>query len=199
MLQFTLDLGDIKDEAEMERGLRVDPGWYLATCTDAYETKNSSFGLEFTLKNGQKITDFLNDPALAESDAAMRVARQHMIVAAKRLGLIGAGNMGQQVTLDWTDAIGREVVLHVKANNYKDKNTGLQVEGNPKIDFAGIYPLNHPKIPEDVRKQLGLGSPEVGPSAVPATVRTNGNGATTSTPVSSAPAANVGGFDVSDI
>lgn len=158
MAKFTVDLTDETPET-IDRGRSVEAGWYKCVLDDVYDdSKNGDTVCEWKVMEGKyrdaKIFDRLRDPALATEGKHAEMSLRRIKVVASRLGLIKTDAYGQQADIDFMDAIGQEAVLQVKHRKYKDKDGNEQeIDG---VDFAGVYPLDHEKIPADVRKALGL-------------------------------------------
>jgi hypothetical protein len=70
-------------------------------------------------------------------------AKRRLKILAHRLGLINDGDFGRQVMPEWQRAVGRELVVEVKNENFTDKKGQARVSS--KWDFAGFW------VPEDPR------------------------------------------------
>src|SRR5262249_59305060 len=122
------------------------------------DTKSGATVFEYKVLEGKyrgaKIFDRINDPTLATKDNAADMILRRVKLLGSRLGLLKADACGHQKELDFEDAIGQKVVVHVERRKYQD------AQGNDKeitsVKFDGIYPLDHEKIPEVVRKELQL-------------------------------------------
>jgi hypothetical protein len=163
MAKFTVDLSEDTPDT-LDRGRDVEPGWYKCALEDVFDdTKSGATVFEHRILEGKyknaRIFDRINDPALATKDNAADVIMRRVKLLAVRLGLLKADACGQQKELDFVDAIGSTVVVHVEHRKYQD------AQGNNKeitsVKFDGVYPLDHEKIPEAVRKALGLPAAKV--------------------------------------
>jgi hypothetical protein len=153
------------------------------------------------------IFDRVGDPDAADSENAAEFIRRRIKLLAKRLGLLSDERIrgGGQVTLNWYDAIGKEVVLHVTRRSYdeKDRATG-QKTGNRRetvgVAFDGVYPIGYPldrlprDCPTDMRQLISGGGPA---PAAPAARRPAA--ATAATPTPASPQAQADALDLSDL
>lgn len=160
-LEWDLDL-EGWDEEDLEKGgMLKQPGWYQAVVTDISEDSKTAGVVVFTFEvthgphKGSKVFDRLWPPDLAEDADKAEKSRRRAGLYASRLGLL-EGRAGEARKIDWEEALDREVVLQVEVNRYKDKETDQWVTNGVKLDYAGVYPPDHPKIPDDIRKALGL-------------------------------------------
>jgi hypothetical protein len=173
-LDFNLDLGNDTEE-RIEAGDRPGAGWYIAELEDVWEDEQNQGVVQFKYKilssvagqwDGRALFDRINDPEMAESEDAAKNARRRIKLLAKRLGLIGQDEYGKSdVQKSWLDARGTRVLLEVRKRSWKDKATGEPWEMTG-IDFAGVYPLDHPldklkSFPAELRGVLqgGAGAP----------------------------------------
>jgi hypothetical protein len=221
-LEFTLDLTGETPET-IEAGSQVPPGWYHNRVEDVYEDEKNPGGTVFKYKtlggNGgawdaRYIFDRLGSPAAADSENGAEFLRRRTKLLAKRLGLLDDAciRAGGQVELDWHDAIGREVVLHIAKRSYdeRDKTTG-QRTGNRRetvgVAFDGVYPVGgYPAdklprdCPTDMRQLISGGGPApAAPSTPAAPAARAAAAATPGTPAPAAPRAQADGFDFSDL
>ena len=166
-MKFNLDLTDRKadDFDRLDANRRPEAGWYKCVLDDASEnSQTGQFTFEWKVLAaaapanavyvGAVIFDNVGNPETADSDKAAEMTLRRVGLLGKRLGLIKPENMGQHFDLDFADAINTEAVVHVEHRSYKDRD-GSQREID-SVKFDGVYPLNHPKIPADVRAALGL-------------------------------------------
>jgi len=199
------------DEKDLENRGRMPSGYYKAECTDCYPDQKDGKGVKVVYKitagvfEGREITDTVYDPENSEDDDKRKSALQRMLIIFKRLGC--RNDSSNKVNL--RAAIGKQVVLHmskkreaycracdyVKPKGDKSRKcptcggdfTWAEVEESYcNIEFDGVYPFDHPKIPANVRESLKLGPPRSDDgehsAAVPAALATpqkprNGNGA----------------------
>jgi hypothetical protein len=94
-------------------------------------------------------------------------AKKRLKILAKRLGLVGDADIGVKTgTFDFQHAVGRELVVEVKHEQYTTKKGGQGTTS--KWTFAGYWPPEDPRAagcpldPEaaaQVRREIGLGSP----------------------------------------
>jgi hypothetical protein len=159
MGKFTIDLAGDKVE-NLDRGRNADPGWYRAVLEDAYDdAKSGRTVLEWSVMapgtwKGQKLFDRVSDPSTASSDSAAAITLRRIKLLGKRLGLIRPEHENHQIDLDFLDAIGGEFVVEYVHRRYQDEGGNWQTSA--EVAFDGVYPLDHPKIPENVRKALEL-------------------------------------------
>src|SRR5262249_21894760 len=184
MAKFTVDLTEDTPDT-LDRGRDVEPGWYKCDLDDVYDdSKSGATIFEYKVLEGKykgaKIFDRINDPSLATKDNAADMIMRRVKLLGSRLGLLKAHACGHQQGLDFVDAIGQTVVVYVEHRKYQDH------QGNDKeinsVKFDGIYPLDHEKIPEAVRKELQLpparkkeGKDGVAAAAVTTANATSGN------------------------
>lgn len=160
MAKFTVDLTEDTPDS-LDRPSNVEPGWYLCDLDDVVDDPKSGATV-FHWKvlspakwKGAVIFDRINDPSLSDKDNAAEMINRRAKLLGTRLGLINPQkDAGGQKELDFMDAIGKQSVIHVELRKYKDK------EGNDKeitsVKFDGVYPPDHEKIPDVVRKGLEL-------------------------------------------
>lgn len=157
-LEMALDFERTAEEVEAGGGVN-QPGWYKATVETVEASGRFEGALLFRFLvtsgtyKGAKLTETLYDPSFAEDVDKADKMKQRLHLFASRLGLWD-GQAGRQ-TVRWPDAVGREVVLEVTGQSWKDATTGEQ-RSKVGISYGGIYPPDHPKIPETQRKALSL-------------------------------------------
>jgi hypothetical protein len=158
MAKFSVDLTQDTPDT-LDRGRDVEPGWYRCDLNDVYDdAKSGATVFEYKVLEGKykgaKIFDRISDPALATNDNAAGMIMRRVKLLGSRLGLLGADACGQQKELDFVDAIGQTVVVHVERRKYQDQ------QGHDKeitsVKFDGVYALDHERLPEAVRKELLL-------------------------------------------
>jgi hypothetical protein len=157
--QAELDLSEQQSMEQVENMDRVPVGWYRAQCVDHYEDAKAEDGgqyvLEFDIQGGlyagKKLFYRFKDPAIVDDEKGKKTARSRVSMLAARFGLITQDQLGKPgVPIDFDKSIGREVVLQV--TEQKTQNGGTFIG----LAYAGIYPLDHEKIPDNVRKDLNL-------------------------------------------
>lgn len=132
-------------------------GHYLCVLKDT-RTDNDSGAevLEFEVQAGPfigcKINKFLNDPALQPDDKKAESATKIYKAWAKRMGAITEAEALAGGQPDFIRLIGNRYVLDTELGQVNPK--GKQYV-NPK--YLGVYPIDHPKIPLQVRADLKLG------------------------------------------
>lgn len=159
-MAFKLNLSGAKSVEDLDRESHVEPGWYRAKVEDA--TQNDKTGAEVIVCqvmggrfDGCKADIQLQDPEQVTDVKKAERAISRIQVIATRLGLVSKEMLGNDdVDINFNDAIGKEVVIECEAREYtKDNGTKSSFTG---IAYTGIYPLDHEKIPDQVRKDLGL-------------------------------------------
>jgi hypothetical protein len=189
-LNLELDLTETKTREQAEAGDQVPVGWYLADLDDCNEdsSNNGQFVFEFVarggLYDGKKLFYRFMDPREIEDEKKKRTATNRVQMLASRLGLIREDQFGQPgVTIDFDKAIGRRVVVHVKEQVFDQRDESGNKTGDKRhftgIDYSGVYPVDHPKIPKEVRESLKLG-----PARAEDKATTAGNGSSNGTPPS---------------
>ncbi len=184
-----LDLTD--DTADsLESGGQIRPGWHHAKVEDAYDDPKNQGTLVLLFRVlGGKCSGAAHYERLWGADNAKdaksaTTAKNRRKLFLKRLGVIGDGDAGKQVSVDWADAIGRECLIKIK------RDTKKQDDGETKeyinLDFAGIYRLNHPEVPAEAWKESGLQPPA---SSSPGTQQAAPQAPATLTPEQAAAAA----------
>lgn len=170
------------DEQGLESRGKMPSGYYRAECTDCFPDDKDHTGVKVVYKitagpfASREITDTVWDPNNSDSDEKRKSALQRMLLVFKRLGCRDENS--NKVNL--RAAVGRQVVLHL----VKQKEAWCQtcettkVKGDKSrkcptcggaykwvdiedsfcnVEFDGVYPFDHPKIPAEVREALQLG------------------------------------------
>lgn len=189
------------DADKVERGDSLAAGWYKVQVCDVYSDRKNQDAIVFEMQviegpdTGTKLFDRLNNPDSAETDNGRRFAAQRKRLFAKRLGLVA--EFGAPRPVNWLDAIGREIFVQVKERTYKDRNGEEKTVTG--VDYAGVYPLDHDKVPEEVRNNYQTPDGMSGPAAsTPPKPRPAGsNGAANSKPAATKPARQKGLDDIS--
>jgi len=152
-----LDLSDYTAES-IEKPDGVPPGWYAAMVSDvSKDEKTGALLVKFEVVHGEHkgefITERLWDPKRSDDQKKADTSRKRQVLWAKRLGLVRDEDFGKPgVRIDWSAATGRFYGIEVKERKYKDKDDNEKIARN--IDYAGVYPANHEKVPEELRKEL---------------------------------------------
>ncbi len=140
-------------------GLLTTPGWYVAQVEDVAPSEHIEGALVFKFKvakgphKGSVISETLFDPDQAEDTEKAERMKNRVQAFASRLAL-WSGETGRS-TVRWLDAIGKTVVIEVTSQTWKDKLSG-EAKSKVGMSFLGIFPPDHPKIPDQHRKALGL-------------------------------------------
>lgn len=154
-LEIDLDLTGT-DEQEVEASGTLDPGWYAVMVDDVHEDQKNPGTVLFRFKvtegprAGGKIGDRLFHPDNAPDLDKAKTAKTRMALFAKRLGLIGSDAFGTQVSLNWSDAVGREAVIKVEKRSYTDKD-GVRQE-TVSVAFAGLFHPSDDRVPAELRR-----------------------------------------------
>lgn len=144
----------------IDNGFRMPVGFYKAKLAEFKESQQDGSG-EFTFQVtagpfvGQKSDTKLYNPKFADTPEKTANAAKRAKVWAARLGLITEADLGKPVALDFKKAVGKDCVIKLILDSYKDNKTGAMRE-IVKIDYMGVYDLAHPDIPDDFRKEYGL-------------------------------------------
>jgi hypothetical protein len=178
-----IDLSDITPE-QAEASLRLPADWYRAVVHDVLEdAKNQgTLIIEYEVTHGpfrgSKITDRVWSPDGAKTPEAAKKTLTRQIMVAKRLGLISEADFGKSgVTIDWPDAVGREVVIHTRIREYMDTKGGKQE--SCELTFDGVYQPTDERIPAKFRPGSAAATataetPEKTAGAKPASARRAG-------------------------
>lgn len=146
----------------IDTGGRLAEGWYLATLAETSDNQqNGSKELTFAVKggpySGMKAKKDLWNPQFSDTPDKAKQAMQHAKAWAYRLGLLTEEQFKAPKTyaINWDGAVGKVYVIEVKTRKYTKKD-GTQGEVT-EVGYLGCYPLDHPDIPEDTRKELAIG------------------------------------------
>lgn len=152
-----LDLSDYTSES-IEKPEGVPPGWYAAMVSDvSVDEGTGALLMKFEVvegdHKGEFITEKLWNPKRATDQSKAEKSQKRRVLWAKRLGLVRDEDFGKPgVRIDWQAATGRFYAIEVKARNYKDKDDNSKTAWN--VDYAGVYPIGHEKIPAPVATAL---------------------------------------------
>lgn len=161
----------------IESGGKLKAGWYLAELSKEGDTDKGHKELKFTIATGPyagKTAELtLWNPQFSDTPEKARNSANLAKSVAYRLGLITKEQIKAEgnVSLEWEKALGKRYVIDVRIRHWKsDKGEGDE----PEIAKypPGVYPLDHPAIPADVRTALQIGPAralEPGEKAGPAT------------------------------
>jgi hypothetical protein len=165
---WTLDMTDQTRET-VEREAKLEEDWYVCVLDDTHEdAKSGQQVFQFVVKKGLKTKakyaderhfERLSAPHLVE-EKTEKFHRKKANCWASRLGLLKDDSFGRQVDIEWLDAIGNEYLLKIEHRKYPEKD---RVTGQPTGAMAvqvscgfAVFPLDHDKIPDEVRKGLEL-------------------------------------------
>lgn len=181
-MELEFDLDEPLDERKTEAGGKMPPGWYLAKVFDIFpDSANDCTKLEYEITAGpyagKKVSDTLWDPNSSEDEDGRNKAIQRLKMVAMRIGAIADG----ETKVRFPKAVGNPVILQLvreqkrkcescdipppkrvrKCPSCSGKISYVDVPDgfvNPKYD--GVYPLDHDKVPDEVRQQLGVTVPK---------------------------------------
>lgn len=158
------------DYDTVEQGDYLPDGWYRCRVEDVSEdTKFGTGNYKFTFRvthgklKGHKQVETLYHPDNAEDVEKSKHSAKRCGIFAKRLGLWKPGDVRPQI--DWTRAIGMDVIIQVAGRKYTDSKGNAKESHN--VTFAGIYgDLTHEGIPAEMRvvPPAGSQSPPAGPT-----------------------------------
>lgn len=180
--EFEIPVDGEIDERALENRGKLPTGYYRAECADCYPDQKDNSGVKVLYKitagpfTGRELTDTVWDPEQSETEEKRKSATQRMLLVFKRLGCREEKTNKVNLRL----AIGKQVVLHLKkpqeaycqtCDVFKPKGDRAKKcptcggaykwleneDGFANVDFDGVYPLDHPLIPADVREKLQLG------------------------------------------
>ena len=151
---------NFKDDTpeKLEQGLLVPIGYYHAFVEDVAEGEGGNTKITFQISKGpwveKKISETLWNPDGSNNEKAAKVNETKIKLWGHRLGLVPDTQCGQDadVELDFINAIGKEVIIHVVHNPSQNDKTKIYAN----IDFGGVFPLASDKIPMEDRAALSL-------------------------------------------
>jgi hypothetical protein len=165
---WQLDMTDQTAET-VEREGKLEADWYLCVLDDTHEDKNGQQVFELVVKKGlvtkaryadERHFERLNNPEYGKDEQAQRFLKKKANCWASRLGLLKQNAFGRVVNVEWEDCIGNAYVLKITHRQYadKDKLTGQPTGAMQTAVECGfnLFPPDHEKIPEEVRKGLEL-------------------------------------------
>lgn len=161
--QRTVNLAEDQSVESMDSGGKLSTGWYRTKLTDHYEdnTKPGQYVFEFTVDagpfRGEKAWYRFDDPDTVEEEDKRKTAEKRIKMLGCRFGQIKPGDEGRSdVNLDFGAALDREFVIQIEEWKQTDPSTKEVTKRGTQIAWAGIYPLDHEKIPDNVRAELKL-------------------------------------------
>ncbi|MDE2102276.1 MAG: hypothetical protein KGL39_33835 [Patescibacteria group bacterium] len=216
-MDLEIELDEALDAQKTEAGGKIPAGWYLAKVFDIFpDSANDCVKLEYEITHGpyagKKVNDTLWDPNASDDQEKAKKSRQRLQLVALRVGAIADG----ETKIRFTNAIGNPVVLHLVQQQERkcdscDEDPPKSVRKCPSCGgkivwrdvpngfvnpaYDGVYPLDHEKLTDEVRKQLRIVVAKRVPTEVAAAqAQTDAQankvfGAGSSCPASSAPAA----------
>lgn len=164
-VEFTLE--DVDPNGIEAGGMITVPGWYQVVVEDAYtDRKNGdSEVIECVVTAGPfkgakksvwlKHVDAADDPVKAKNRFSAMGSRLGLVDEAKLAELKAAG---QPASIDFAEAIGKECWLEMTKR--KDQH------GEDKVDasYIPLYPLDHERVPAEMRRSIGIEVAEKPPS-----------------------------------
>ena len=134
------------------------PGWYKVVVEHVKRNdRYGSFDFEFIVTEGvhkgEKIYQSVWLPGGNDPDKDKK-AIDRLGIWAERLG-IWDGKPTGKIRLAFAEAIGRSVVVKLQSRKSTNKETGEEKEYFD-LGWEGVYPPDHPKIPDEVRARLRL-------------------------------------------
>lgn len=190
--------------AFVESGGRVQDGWYrakLAKVEDNQQDGSAELTFAVTAGNftGQTVGKKVWNPKFSNTPENAQKAAVEAKTILYRLGLCSKDDItnGKQVSKSFAEAVGREYVIQAKSRTYKGKDGSDQATVEVARFPPGIYPLDHPNIPANVRTALALGAarardaadgPDPNAAAAPAAGGGKGGGGGGATAPAMAPA-----------
>lgn len=171
---FALDFTENKNLDGLDSSNRIkEEGWFRSVCEDTYEDSQSGDrvfkfkilqGAGTQAYNGVIHQEKLWNPDQADNEEHRKSSQEKAKKWAKRFGLVDNTAAGKVVEVNWLQIIGQQFVLDIQAGKGKDK----KLNGFFNVEYLGIYPLAHEKIPAAIRQVLGLSGPAPAPSTTPA-------------------------------
>lgn len=183
-LAFKLNTNvDEKREKELESSGKLPPGWYTAKVADCIpDTKDAFVKIEYEITSGPYAgrvqADRLWDPRAADDADKAKKTENRLLMITKRIG----AREENSDDINFLKAIGRAVVIEMEPEAdriceacrtkpakglRKCASCGGKLIWEPvpngfsNIGWDGVHQPDSEKIPEDVRKKLGLGPAKV--------------------------------------
>ena len=154
-LDFT---GTTIDDVDKSAGPPPD-GYYYARVESTEESlDDGSQSFVFLILKGRcagkKQKTKINNPAFADDQKKAAAAAKKAQLYAVRLGLVDKGVNGKTASLDWSKAVGKEVVIQIKTQHFTGSD-GAAREWRD-LAFDGIWPADHADVTNDIRVAAGL-------------------------------------------
>lgn len=112
-----------------------------------------SFKITHGVQSGRIVRGKLSNPRFAETPEKAKTIADRAKIWAVRMGLVPKDAEGKTANVDFTQAIGRDLVVKVKTRTF-DGNKG-KVEFQ-EVEYAGVYPLDHHDLDGPTRTALEL-------------------------------------------
>lgn len=158
---FELDLTFTpEDNQVLEAGTVRQPGWYRAILQNIAEEPDKGFW-EFIYHvtagpwSGSTIKDQVWKPEQSADTDKAETATKRIKLILKRLGVWDGNPVSKP--FDLVECVGRECFVKLVDDSYTSKKTGLLVK-TVKVEWAGVYGLDHEKVPEEIRNPGSAGS-----------------------------------------
>jgi DNA-directed RNA polymerase subunit RPC12/RpoP len=216
-MELEYDLGQEVDEQKIEAGGKLPAGWYLAEVDDVFpDPANPALKIVYKITQGpytsRTVSDTIWDPSASDTTEKAKSAQDKMNMVGGRIG----ARAEKTTKFNWLAAIGRPVVIQLaypaehwcdrcdrkvtergvrKCPDCGEKLSWKEVTtGFANVTYDGVYPPDHEKLSDAIRKELGItvprrakdgGAPKTAASAAPTTKPPHSNGSpqtTTSTP-----------------
>ncbi|WP_321377006.1 DUF669 domain-containing protein [Trichococcus shcherbakoviae] len=144
MLLDTTDKSSLKDFS----GSRPEPGIYHVAINMAEEKASKNKGtpgleVEFSVlagttegQEGKNITAFLS--AVGDDESKTKTCINQLTKLAVCCEILG---FRESKEVDWNEAIGREILVKIESQKYKDRKTGEEREGTG-VAFMGFWPVD---------------------------------------------------------
>lgn len=150
--------------AFLDSGGRVQDGWYrakLGEVTDNQQDGSAELSFVITVGqfSGQKLEKKVWNPKFSNTPENAKKAAVEAKTILYRLGLCTKEDItnGKPMQKSFSEAVGREYVVQAKSRTYKGKDGSDQHAIEVARFPPGVYPLDHPNIPAEVRTALALG------------------------------------------
>lgn len=159
-MQGNYDFSDLGED-DLDAGAALAPGYYRATVAEVRENQFTpgNFDVEFAVTvgphKGGKVWDTIVSPENAKDVEAGKKCLNRVAMYATRTGLMSKEELaGRQAEIDWSELVGREVVIKVKEHNYTGGDGAAK--SKVQVEFSGVFALDDERVPEAERKKLGL-------------------------------------------